>query len=94
MGCRRGYFDATAVVVTLIMVWHLLERRARSATGEAIKKIDAVKRLPAEGHIGADAGSLPWCFGYSKSCCAHGLHQHVAFAWRRELRATFSASGA
>ncbi|OXY83381.1 heavy metal translocating P-type ATPase [Oceanimonas doudoroffii] len=53
-GSRQVYFEATAVIVTLILLGRYLEARAKGRTGEAIKKLLSLQaptaRVERDGH--------------------------------------------
>lgn len=47
-GSRVVYFEAAAVIVTLILLGRLLEARAKGRTGEAIRKLVSLKPMTAQ----------------------------------------------
>jgi Cu+-exporting ATPase len=56
---RAVYFEAAAVIVTLILAGRWLEARAKGRTGEAIRKLVALRPATAMVERGGEAGEVP-----------------------------------
>lgn len=55
-GTRNVYFEAAAVIVTLILLGRLLEARAKGRTGDAIRKL--VDLTPETAHVERDGKTI------------------------------------
>ena len=84
LGQREGfYFEASVVIITLIILGKLLEARAKGRTSEAIKKLAGLQAKTA--HVIRD-GKL-WMFP-SKRCrwgSASWLNQGKKYRWMVKL---------
>jgi Cu+-exporting ATPase len=58
-GARAVYFEAAAVIVTLILAGRWLEARAKGQTGEAIRKLVALRPAAALVERGGEAVEVP-----------------------------------
>jgi Cu+-exporting ATPase len=58
-GTRAVYFEAAAVIVTLILLGRWLEARAKGRTGEAIRKLVGLQPKSALVEVDGDAREIP-----------------------------------
>ena len=58
MGAQNVYFEAAAVIVTLILLGRFLEARAKGQTGEAIRKLAGMRAKTARGERDGEVTEL------------------------------------
>jgi hypothetical protein len=81
------YFEAAAVIVTLVLVGQVLELRARALTGGAIRALLAWRRRPPASSAAPGARPMSRCLKFTPAICCGCVRA-------RKFRSTASSSRA